>query len=145
MLLPKHIVLLSFTLLCVIAIAVEENYPFSHYPMYADPGATSVYYHLADEAGTPLPIESLTGKSSPKLGKLLRGHADRRAKQMKLSSAAKLPADEWPAICRDTLSYLRQQATALHQSLPAKVRLMRTEIRYDAGRVIETPSVLFAE
>jgi hypothetical protein len=141
----KVILVLLLPLYCFVAEKLEENYPVSHYPMYGDPDPVSVYYHLADGNGKPLPIEHLTGKSAPKLGKILRGHAERRAKELKLRSYSKLPPEEWPPICKETLAYLRQQAGVLKQELPAKLKIMKTEIRFLDGRVVENPNIFFAE
>lgn len=145
MLTPKLILLIALPAFCALSLALKENYPFSHYPMYGDPDPVSLYYHLADGEGKPLPIETLTGKSAPKLGKILRGHAERRAKELKLNHYGKLPPEEWAPICKETLSYLRQQAEVLHQTLPAKLQIMKTEIRFQDGKVAETPKVFFSE
>jgi hypothetical protein len=141
----KIVLLIALPAFCALSLALQENYPFSHYPMYGDPDPVSVYYHLADGEGKPLPIEKLTGKSAPKLGKILRGHAERRAKELKLRSYNKLPPNEWQPICTETLAYLRQQAQVRKQVLPAKLRIMKTEIRYDGDKVVESPQVFFAE
>ena len=141
----KVILLILLPAICGLATVLQENYPFSHYPMYGDPDSVSVYYHLADGNGRPLPIEKLTGKSAPKLGKILRGHAERRAKELKLRNYSKLPQPEWDPICRETLAYLRQQAGVRKQALPAKLKIMKTEIRYKDGRVAESPVVFYSE
>lgn len=141
----KVILVALVPLYCLLAEKLQENYPVSHYPMYGDPDPVSVYYHLADGEGKPLPIEKLTGKSAPKLGKILRGHAERRAAELKLRSYSKLPAEEWAPICKETLAYLRQQAGVLKHELPSKLRIMKTEIRFKNGAVDETPIVFFAE
>jgi hypothetical protein len=145
MLTPKIILLIVLPLFCALSLALKENYPFSHYPMYGDPDPVSLYYHLADGEGKPLPIEKLTGKSAPKLGKILRGHAERRAKELKLTHYNKLPPEEWTPICQETLAYLRQQAGVLKKELPTKLKIMKTEIRFENGKVVESPKVFFAE
>ena len=141
----KVLLLGLLPLYCLMAEALQENYPISHYPMYGDPDPVSVFYHLADSDGKALPIQRLTGKSSPKLGKILRGHAERRAKELHLNSYSKIPDEEWTPICRETLSYLRQQAGVIRSQLPAKLKIMKTEIRFQNGRVVENPIVFFAE
>jgi hypothetical protein len=141
----RVLLLAALAALCGICWTVKENYPFSHYPMYGDPNAVSGYYHLADVDALPLAVEKLTGKSAPKLGKILRGSAERKAKALGLRSAARLGRADWDVICVETLGYLRQQAGVLKQTLPDRLCIMYTEIRFVDGRVVESPKVFYRE
>lgn len=140
----KLIILIALPVFCALSLWLRENYPFSHFPMYGNPTPVSQYYHLADGDGKPLPIATLTGKTAPKLGKMLRTYRDERLKAIK-PKVKELPKEDWAAICQKVLDYLRQQAAVKHLTLPAKMKIMSTEIRYQGGQVVETPEVFYAE
>ncbi len=140
----KIIILIALPVFCALSLELRENYPFSHFPMYGDPSPVRQYYHLADADGKALPIATLTGKTAPKLGKMLRSYRDERMKALK-SKANDLPKEEWNAIGQKVLDYLRQQAAVKHQALPAKLKIMSTEIHYQDGKVVESPEVFYAE
>lgn len=140
----KIIILVALPAFCALSLALRENYPFSHFPMYGNPTPVSQYYNLADADGKPLPIETLTGKTDPQLGKMLRTYRDERLRAIK-PAVKDLPKEEWPRVCQKVLDYLRQQAGVKHMQLPAKLKIMSTEIRYQGGQVVETPAVFYAE
>jgi hypothetical protein len=145
MLSHKVVLLALLPIICGVATVLEENYPFSHYPMYGDPDPVSYYFHLGDGAGADLPVELLTGKSSPKLGKILRTYGDDYAKEIGVRGYSRLSPAQWAAPCQRTLAYLRQQAAVLKKALPDKLRIMKSEIRFGPKGVEETKAVLFAE
>jgi gas vesicle protein len=139
-------VLLSLALVgfSVLSLLLRENYPFSHFPMYGNPSDDVYYLWLADAEKRPLPVQALTGKTAPKLGKMLRTYADLKAKELKLKRSA-LPESAMQQVFTQLLAYLRQEAKTLKQTLPERLTLMRTDVKYAQGRLIETPSTLFAE
>lgn len=143
----KVFILLAMAAFCALSLALKENYPFSHFPMYGDPEPVASFYYLADGDGRPLPIATLTGKTPPKLGKMLRAYRDERLAVLKKAKPKlqDLPPEEWPPLCQKTLAYLRQQAGVLKKDLPAKLQIIKTSIRYENGAVKETPEVFFAE
>ncbi|MDB6117095.1 MAG: hypothetical protein JWO08_876 [Verrucomicrobiaceae bacterium] len=140
----KIIILVALPVFCALSLQLKENYPFSHFPMYGNPTPVSQYYHLTDGEGKPLPIATLTGKTAPKLGKMLRSYRDERMKEIK-PKVKDLSKEDWALVCQKVLDYLRQQAAVKHMQLPAKMKIMSTEIRYADGKVVETPEVFFAE
>jgi hypothetical protein len=133
--------LLGFSTLCLV---LRENYPFSHFPMYGNPSDDVYYLWLADAEKQPLPVATLTGKTAPKLGKMLRTYSDLKAKELKLKRSA-LPSAALQQVYQQLLAYLRQEAKTLHRTLPDKLALMRTDVTYTDGQLIETPSTLFVE
>jgi hypothetical protein len=140
----RHLLLIALAAFSVLSLVLRENYPFSHFPMYGNPG-NDVYYHwLADEQQQPLPVAQLTGKTAAQLGKMIRSHKEAAAKKLKVS-AKKLPQSELDVLYRETLAYLRQQSANVKQSLPAKLKLVRTDVTYTDGQLTETPHVVYAE
>jgi hypothetical protein len=137
-------ILLALGVFSAFSLTLRENYPFSHFPMYGNP-SDDVYYHwLADAEQQPLPVAKLTGKTAPKLGKMLRTYTELRAKELKLKRKA-LPQPEVDKIGMQLLNYLRQEALTIGQNLPNKMILMRTDISYVEGRLIEVATPVFAE
>jgi hypothetical protein len=135
---------LSLVLFCALSLVLKENYPISHFPMYGNP-SDDVYYHwLADAEGNALPIVSLTGKTAAKLGKMLRSYTQDRAKVLKLERK-ELPQTEVDAVCRELMTYLRKEAAAARQALPARLAIMRTTIHYQEGSLKEETQTVFAE
>ena len=140
----KIIILIALPAFCVLSLRLRVNVPFSHFPMYGNPTLVSQYYHLTDGEGKPLPIAVLTGKTAPKLGKMLRTYRDERLQEIK-PPVKELPEKDRAMVAQKVLDYLRQQAAVKHQQLPAKMKIMSTEIRYKNGKVEETPEVFYAE
>ena len=132
---------------CAISLILEENYPFSHYPMYSNPGADRSYYILADGDGKPLPVVEVTGGSltCPKIGKMFRSKARKAAEKLKISPA-NLTAEQTQAVGLDILQQIRHYAQSKGRPLPARLQLQRVDIGLsDDGRVTETPELLSTE
>ena len=55
----------------VLASVIKENYPFSHFSMYSNPGKSVHLAYITDENGEPLPILYHTGLSTSKVSKTL--------------------------------------------------------------------------
>jgi hypothetical protein len=140
----KISVVLALAAFCAVSMAAKENYPLSHYPMYADPGATSEYFYLADGAGDPLPVRTLTGVTSSQLGKVLRKRGDDRARELGVHRR-ELPAAEWEPICQLTLDELRSKAEAYGKPVPGVLRLVHATIELRGGSVVETPVTFYSE
>ena len=135
----------SLVATCAFSLVVRENYPFSHYPMYSDPNPNRYYFWLATPDQKPLPVQTLTGKTAAQLGKILRSITDKRVKALNVKHRDQLPEPERAAAAAEILSFLRQEATHLKQTLPPKLAIMRTDIAYVDGSTRETPSIWYVE
>ncbi len=60
-------------LLTLICLVVEEQYPFSNFPMYSSFGDRTYYIYLADGAGQPLATKPTAGMTTPTLKKVFDG------------------------------------------------------------------------
>lgn len=138
-----HTPLTALLLFCVVSRSLEENYPFSHYPMYSDPSDTRPYFSVTDGQGNPIPIATKTGVTAPKIGKIYRKKADDRGKKLGVDDK-KLPHAEVQAIGMEMFHYLREEAAERKQTMPDKLQLRRTEISYENGQIVET-SEIFAQ
>jgi hypothetical protein len=169
-----HTPLTALAIYCVLSVLLQENYPFSHFPMYSNPSPERPYYILADGQGQPLPTASLTGVTCPKIGKIYRTEtaevADRLTKELRkewvaalsnkpmpkrwwtrLTSkrpsvkADHLPAEHKQAIGEKLFAYFRKEAATHKQTLPPKLQLIRMEISYHDGKISDTPEVIAKE
>jgi hypothetical protein len=140
----KLLVVLALAAFCGVSLVAKENYPLSHYPMYADPGSTSEYFYLAGSSGDPLPVRTLTGVTSSQLGKILRKRGDDRARDLGVHRR-ELPAAEWGPICQQTLDELRARATAHGKVVPEALRLVHATIELRDGEVVESPVTFYSE
>lgn len=129
---------------CVISLLLGENYPFSHYPMYSNPGADRSYYVVADASGQPIPIVDLTGITCPKVGKMYRKKAEVAGKPMGINSSS-LPPELQQKVGEEIFAQLRLYARQLNKTLPDKLILQKVDISYRDGKVSENPEVLAKE
>jgi len=65
---PAPVTLIAIAL----CLVLRENFPFSHLPMYSNLSNSTSYIYVADKEGQPIPIETLTGRRTGSLKKLLR-------------------------------------------------------------------------
>lgn len=67
---------LRLTLVLIVVMWVaEENYPFSHFPMYSDFTEYDYVVYVADQNGNPLPLEYISlGTRTARLKKNYNGH-----------------------------------------------------------------------
>lgn len=140
----KSLLLASLVAFCAFSLWAKENYPFSHYPMYGDPDPSAFYHYLTDGEGKPIATYAFTGKSAAQVGKIIRTRSIEKAKILGMD-AKKMSQSEWDAVYRETLAYLHAQSKSNGTPLPERVRIMRTDIRFEGDRVRETPRVMFAE
>jgi hypothetical protein len=122
-----------------VSLFLKESYPFSHFPMYSSPTAPRAYYIVADSAGQPLPVSTLTGISPPKIGKM---HW-RKSRQQERAAAEEASQNEESG--REICTLLREQAARRGHTLPEGIQLFRVEIEFNDGKLSETKELLFAE
>lgn len=56
--------------LTVVCLAVKEEFPFSHFPMYESFSDYSFVVYVADRDGEPIPVQRLTSQKTSKLKKI---------------------------------------------------------------------------
>lgn len=119
----------------MLSLKLEEQYPFSHFPMYGNPGKGAVdYYFLTDDAGKPLPVADLAGDTAPKLKKrlntLLNDYmAAERRKGRKLRTKDDIPDAVRAQFADEVLSGFVKQSRDRGTPLPNRVQLWRGDIR----------------
>lgn len=136
--------LVTLGIYTILSLVLEENYPFSNYPMYSNPSPERPYYMITDGDGNPLPIQTLTGVTCPKIGKIYRTKAEKLAKELDVR-AVDLKPEHMQAISMEMFAYLREEGARKKQAMPAKLRLVKSYISYEDGKVIETPNLVGQE
>jgi hypothetical protein len=136
--------LTALLLYCLVSVFLQENYPFSHFPMYSNPSPERPYYMISDGDSNPIPIATLTGVTCPKIGKIYRKECEEVAKKLKLNKD-RLPAEHKQAVGEKMFSYLRTEADARQKTLPPKLQLVRMEISYQGGKLSESPEIIAKE
>lgn len=136
--------LTTLAIYTLLSLVLEENYPLSDYPMYSNPSAERPYYMITDGEGNALPIQTLTGVTCPKIGKIYRTKAEKLAKELDVK-ASDLKPEHLQAISMEMFTYLRQEAAQKKAEMPPKLRLVKSYLSYESGRVVETPNLVGQE
>jgi hypothetical protein len=142
--LPLRTPLTTLTIFVAVCLIAKENFPFSHFPMYARPGAERGYFVITDGGGNPIPVGTLTGVTSSQVGKAYRKKSKDMATETKVS-AEQSRTERDRIVGTEIFQMLRQQASKRGRDLPEKLQLHLVEIRFDDGQIKETKRVLFAE
>lgn len=129
---------------CLLSVMIRENYPFSNFPMYSNPSPERMYYALADGDGKVLPIATLTGITSPKIGKIYRKIVDERSRKLNINPS-KFTPEQVESIGLEILQQLRHEAETKKQTLPPKLQIIKTYISYKDGQIVETSNSIAKE
>ena len=121
------------------SLKTGEHYPFSHFPMYGNPGPRPVdYYFLTDSGGAPLPVQSLTGDTAPKLKKRLNTELNEWGSAHGQRVKARIPAEVRARIAKEVLDGFVAQSQQRGTPLPSQVQLWRGEIHVGPSGFHET-------
>ena len=140
----KHTSLTTLLAYVLLSVLLKENYPFSHFPMYASPSPERHYIRVTDAKGGLLPIATLTGITSPKVGKIYRKKTEDVARRKGIR-AFDLPLADRQAIGLEIFAYLRTQAARIHQTLPDKMQLAMVMLSFENGQVSDRPEIIVTE
>ena len=139
--------------LTIVCLAVKENFPFTHYPMYSNFEDQTYYVWLAGGDGAPIPVEKLTYNRLGRIKKIYnsglqevrdeigRAEGKKPRKRELTLTQRRGPGDE-------TLRWIYQNSRpAAQQSLldAAPLRLYQVDVRIEGNRVVEDPRKLVGE
>ncbi len=111
------------------SVKIGEHYPFSHFPMYGNPGPKPVeYYFLTDAEGNPLPVAEMAGDTAPKLKKRLNTLLREWTRANGLGGKSQVPADIRKGFAKEVLNGFVKQSHAKGTPLPDRVQLWRGDI-----------------
>ncbi|MEP6955701.1 MAG: hypothetical protein ABI883_02660 [Chthoniobacterales bacterium] len=123
--------LLCLTCACLL---LEEQYPFSNFPMYSSFHNETYYVYLANGADEPLPTLTLFGKTTPTLKKIYDG--EMRLHMRRLHRRRKeLTTEEKRTIGSLVLRRLKASAAPLGSTFPDVLRLYDVQIELVGGQV----------
>lgn len=98
-------------LLTVVSLRVQEQFPFSHFPMYGNPRPKPVdYFFLTDGKGTPISAGDYAGISAPQIKKRLSTLL--KKKDGDLLDKELQPTGETRAAAQKVLEQMRRDAVA---------------------------------
>ena len=134
--------LLIITAACLL---VQEQYPFSNFPMYSSFGPTTYYLYIADGTGAPIPTLATLGISTPKLKKVFSSEM-RKARERLHPPPQQLTPEEKQAVGQQFLAKLKSSpaARARKRKVPAVLRLYEVNISLESGR-FEKKTEMIAE
>jgi hypothetical protein len=139
--------LFPMLVLVAVCLIVEENYPFSDFPMYSNLSPGSHYFHLTDETDQPLPIKDLFGVSASEFKKIYHSKLTPIAEKLsektgKRVKASDLGPEEQAAAGEQLLEQLMPRTEGRKwwkENQPSELRLIRTDIHRDDKALTETP------
>lgn len=134
--------------LLIANMALRDNYPFSHYPMYASFSDHTYYVYVAGKDDKPLALQKVTdGIRTSKLKKPYNTDLDKKRKELgkrtrHLSAEERREAGEQALaqIYRNCNPVARERLEKL-----APIRLYHVDIYMEKGRVDERPPQFIAE
>ena len=134
--------LLLFTTICLL---MQEQFPFSNFPMYSSFGESTYYVYLADSEGKPFATLPTTGMTTPTLKKVYQTELDKEIRRLRSSRRKLTPYQKRPAGER-TLAALKNSLWAQQQGagFPAMLRLYEVNIAL-AGTKFDKRTDLIAE
>lgn len=126
-------------------LLIEEQFPFSNFPMYSSFGPTTYYLYIADGAAAPIATLTTLGMSTPTLKKVFS--TEMRKERARLGTRAKqLTPEQKEAVGERLLARLRTSPAALQRGgeIPPVLRLYEVNISLARGR-FDKQTVLIAE
>lgn len=111
--------------LIAVSLKVEENYPFSHFPMYGNPNSKPVdYYFITDGEGNPLPVLTHSGDTAPRIKKRLNTRMKAyMAKHKEVKRDDDIPKPEWERMHREVLEEFIAQSDRRGRPMGDHVKL----------------------
>jgi len=134
--------LATLLIYCGLSVGFKENFPFSNFPMYSNPSSERFYFTLSGPDGKGLPIQTLTGTTDPKIGKILRTKSAVLREQLKVKN---LTREQEEGIGREMIARFRREAMEHGNTLPEHLQLNQILIDYRDGQIVETPVVYAKE
>lgn len=110
--------------LMAVSLKVEENYPFSHFPMYGNPNSKPVdYYFITDGAGNPLPVLTHSGDTAPRIKKRLNTRMKAWMAKNGVKKDDDIPKPEWARMHLEVLEEFIAQADRRGRPMGDHVKL----------------------
>ncbi len=102
---------LPLFLITAACLLVQEQFPFSNFPMYSSFSSHTFYVYLADESGRPIPSQTTTGMSTPTLKKVYVTEMRKETQRLHLGKK-KLSPEQKAIVGQRLLTSLRTSTNA---------------------------------
>ena len=134
--------LIALTAACLL---LEEEFPFSDFPMYSSFADNTYYVYLADGSGSPLATLATAGITTPTLKKIYQSELRHETKRLRTSRQRMTPEQKRP-VGERVLRRLRESRWAQQQgaAFPQVLRIYEVNISM-AGTNFEKRRDLIAE
>ncbi len=128
--------------LVVLCLALKENYPFSHFPMYSSFTDFTFYVYLTDAEGDPIPTETITYIRTGKIKKIFDSELKTLSKDLDKRKRELTPADKEDAGLLVLRWYYNNAPSASRPRLDAlgALELHQVDIVVADGEIVEKPS-----
>lgn len=139
--------LLPGLLIGATCLAVKENYPFSHFPMYKGFATETFYVYVADASGEPVAIQSITYFRTSRIKKIYDGEL-REISRGQDKRKSEVTPDERAACAQHTLRWLYENTRPDGQrQLDALggIQLYHVDIVMRDGQAAEEPPIFAGE
>ncbi len=126
-------------------LLVQEQYPFSHFPMYSSFGRTTYYLYLADGTGAPIATLPTIGLTTPTLKKVFSTGLRKERERLGVRSK-QLSPEQKRQVGERFLAGLKESPAVRQRGmpLPPALRLYEVNISLVKGR-FEKEAVMIAE
>lgn len=135
--------------LLIANMALRDNYPFSHYPMYASFSDHTYYVFVADKDDKPIALQKVTkGIRTSKLKKPYNRDLDKKRKELGKRRTRHLTAEERREAGEQALAQVYRNCNPVAKASLEKlapIKLYHVDIYMEEGRVDERPPQFIAE
>ena len=133
--------LLPLVVITAACLVIEEQYPFSHFPMYSSFSSKTDYVYLADGADRPLPSFLTIGLSTATLKKMFQSEV--RIERRRRPKTPEAVAESRRAAANTLLSRFRAaDAAGTIADLPEVLRLYEVEIRLADSQITKEATLV---
>ena len=122
-------------LLTAACLLVQEQYPFSNFPMYSSFSHKTFYVYLADGTGAPIAAKNTIGINTPTLKKIYVSET-RRERERRPGRSKQLTDEQKQTAGERLLARLRSSPAVRERNLefPSGLRLYEVTISMAGGR-----------
>ena len=132
--------LLAITAACLV---LQEQFPFSNFPMYSSFGRDTYYVYLADGAGEPLATIASFGITTPILKKMYDTELQREVKRLR-TRRTRLRLEQKTPVGERVLQALTKPHAASPggPERPAGLRLYEVNLSVESGRFVRRTELI---
>ena len=119
----------------VLGFCIEENFPFSHWPMYSNFSRESGYVYVVNAAGEPIAAAALF-ETAPRLRRQFERERRTEHKRVKTGQSVKTPAEIERDAATHLLKRLAQRLSPDERKAANGLGLVSARLRMDDSRKI---------